>query len=200
MYSLQDPPPNPTRMGPNVFVSARTDGEGTSKPRKRSKSVERGIERAGEEIRGFAARNARLGRWILGISAIVGLALYLVSLLVPNGTIIAGITLAAIGLIFMLIGYFIGAYAAFGEDFLFGFLYLFFPPYTAYFLVANWDEMWRWFVLLTAGAAVLTLASYVMSAGVEKAEAAKRGSRAFRSVQPSSVVALARPSVATWGG
>jgi hypothetical protein len=186
-------------MGPNVFVWARSDGEGTSKPRKRSKSVEKDFERAGEEIRGFAARHARLGRWILGISASVGLALYLVSLLLPNGTIIAGIALAAIGVLMMLVGFFIGAYAAFCEDFLFGFLYLVFPIYTAYFLVSNWDEMWRWFLVLTAGAAVLTLASFVMSAGVEKAEAAKRAGRVLQYVQPSSRLALARPSVATWG-
>ena len=52
---------------------------------------------------------------------------------------IVGCILAVIGIILLLGGYAVGAYAAFTEDALYGWLYLFFPLYTAYYLVANWD-------------------------------------------------------------
>jgi Flp pilus assembly protein TadB len=195
---MGDALPVPERMGANVFVSTRGEKETVPKPRKRRKNVDRQFQRAGEEIRGFAARHAKPVLWMLGIAAVVGVALLLVAILLPDGTMIAGIALAGIGFVFMLVGYGVGAYAAFSEDFLWGFLFLVFPIYTAYYLVSNWDEMWRWFLVWSAGAAVLLLAIVVMSAGVEQAEKAKRKAHSSWNGETRQFFAV-RSSAAAWG-
>ena len=125
--------------------------------------------------------------------------LYLVAVLLPNGTLIAGISLAGIGLVLLLVGYGVGAYAAFCEDTLNGFLYLFIPLYTGYYLVSNWDEMWRWFLLSSVGVVILALAVMVMEAGVEKADAEKARRDAPQSWSSPATIhfALAVPVVAT---
>jgi hypothetical protein len=172
--SAEAPIRGPQRMGANVFVSSRAEGESAPRRRKKRKNFDTDMERAGEEFRGFAARNAKLGAWILAIAVVVAVALFVVARSIPNGTIVAGLSLAAIGLLMMLVGFGVGAYAAFCEDFLNGMLYLFIPIYTAYYLVSNWDEMWRWFLIMTAGAGLILMATSIMSAGVEQADKEKR--------------------------
>ena len=63
-----------------------------------------------------------------------------IALFAPQGTLIAGSTLMVVGSVMVLAGYGVGAYAAFGEDFLYGFLYLVIPLYTAYYLVTRWED------------------------------------------------------------
>ena len=62
---------------------------------------------------------------------------------------------ALTGLILFIYGYGSGAYVAFTEDDLYGWLYLMFPPYAAYYFVSRWDEMMSRFVMLIVGLALL---------------------------------------------
>ena len=62
---------------------------------------------------------------------------------------------ALAGLIVFLYGYGSGAYIAFTEDDLYGWLYLLFPPYAAYYFVSRWDEMSSRLVMLIVGLVLL---------------------------------------------
>ena len=57
------------------------------------------------------------------------------------------------GLIIFLYGYGSGAYIAFTEDDLYGWLYLIFPPFAAYYFVSRWDEMSGRLAMLIVGLA-----------------------------------------------
>ena len=57
----------------------------------------------------------------------------------------------AIGCAMILVGFGVGAYGTFSEDFLYGFLYLVIPFYTAYYMVTRWDDLWVWFACMTSG-------------------------------------------------
>src|SRR5205814_432837 len=95
--------------------------------------------------------------WLVrgGVSTAVALAA--IAVLAPHGTLIAGCALMAVGSAMVLLGYAVGAYAAFREDFLYGLLYLGIPLYTAYYLVTRWDDLWVWFGCSTAGVALVWL-------------------------------------------
>ena len=71
--------------------------------------------------------------WLIrgGIGSVVILAA--VALLVPNGLLIVGCVLLVLGMLMVLAGYAAGAYGAFHEDFLYGFLYMVIPFYAAYY-------------------------------------------------------------------
>ena len=49
------------------------------------------------------------------------------------------------------VGYFAGAYGAFCEDVLYGFLYLAIPLYAGYYLVTRWEDLWIWLTCSTRG-------------------------------------------------
>ena len=66
-----------------------------------------------------------------------------------------GRVIALAGLILFVYGYGSGAYIAFTEDDLYGWLYLLFPPYAAYYFVSRWDEMSSRLVMLIVGLALL---------------------------------------------
>jgi hypothetical protein len=59
-------------------------------------------------------------------------------------------------LILFAYGYASGAHIAFTEDDLYGWLYLIFPPFAAYYFVSRWDEMSSRLVMLIVGLAMLT--------------------------------------------
>ena len=80
-----------------------------------------------------------------------------IALFVPRGTLIVACVLMVVGSTMVLVGYFAGAYGAFSEDFLYGFLYLVIPLYTAYYLVTRWEDLWVWFTCSTAGVAFVLL-------------------------------------------
>jgi hypothetical protein len=80
---------------------------------------------------------------------------------------IAASILALLGIILVIGGWGLGAYVAFTEDGMHGWLYLLFPFYSAYYIVANWEEMWLGFAIMTGGAALVTIAGAIVSAGME---------------------------------
>jgi hypothetical protein len=71
--------------------------------------------------------------------------------------LIAACTVMGLGSVMILVGYGVGAYGAFREDSLYGFLYLLIPLYTAYYLVTRWDDLWVWFVCMTSGVGLIVL-------------------------------------------
>ena len=80
----------------------------------------------------------------------------LIAVLVPGARMNVGRGVALTGLIVFLYGYGSGAYIAFTEDDLYGWLYLIFPPYAAYYFVSRWDDMSSRMVMLIVGLAMLT--------------------------------------------
>ena len=91
------------------------------------------------------------GTWLLRGGIATGIGLAGIALFAPHGTLIAACILMVLGSAMVLVGYGVGAYAAFGEDFLYGFFYLVIPLYTAYYLVTRWEDLWAWFACSTAG-------------------------------------------------
>jgi hypothetical protein len=98
---------------------------------------------------------------VSGKTALIGLACVLVvvamiAVFAPGARMNVGRGIALAGLIVFLYGYGSGAYIAFTEDDLYGWLYLLFPPYAAYYFVSRWDEMRSRLVMLVVGLALLS--------------------------------------------
>jgi len=89
----------------------------------------------------------------------VGLVLILtaIAFLVPDGTWLVGCILMAIGGILVPVAYFARAYGAFSEDALYGLLYITIPPYTAYYLVTRWEDLWIWVTCATVGVGLVLI-------------------------------------------
>ena len=94
--------------------------------------------------------------------------LALIAMFAPQGLLIVGATLLIVGSLMVLAGFFAGAYGAFSEDSLYGFLYLAIPFYAGYYMVTRWDDLWRWFACATAGIVLISAGSAILrSAGLE---------------------------------
>ncbi len=85
-----------------------------------------------------------------------------IALLVPGWRTIAGLFLLSTGTLMILGGYCVGAYSAFREDAIYGILYLTIPLYTAYYLVTRWEDLWPFVTVMTAGAAIASLALWIL--------------------------------------
>ena len=102
------------------------------------------------------SRPALSGRTILiGLAGALVVAA-LIAVFVPGARMNVGRAVALSGLIIFLYGYGSGAYIAFTEDDLYGWLYLIFPPFAAYYFVSRWDEMNSRLVMLIVGLTMLT--------------------------------------------
>ena len=105
-------------------------------------------------------RRAERSAWparLAGIGVVLAIAIAAVAMLAPNGMLIAACAVMAVGSVLILVGYAMGAYGAFSEDFLYGFLYLVIPLYTAYYMVTRWDDLWVWFACMTSGVGLVFL-------------------------------------------
>jgi hypothetical protein len=91
---------------------------------------------------------------LIGLACVV-VVLVIVAVFVPGSRLNIGRAIALLGLILFFYGYGSGAYIAFTEDDLYGWLYLLFPPYAAYYFVSRWDEMKSRLVMLILGLALL---------------------------------------------
>jgi hypothetical protein len=137
----------------SAFTPSRGDEPAADAPRRPRRSTSSSKSRAGRRRAAGTAWVKRLA-WIGGTAAIIIVA---VALLAPNGVIIAACALMAIGSGMILLGYGVGAYGAFSEDFLYGFLYVVFPFYAAYYMVTRWDDLWVWFTCMTSGVGLAAL-------------------------------------------
>jgi hypothetical protein len=95
--------------------------------------------------------------WLVWSAIILVAVLAAIALLVPQGTLIAGCVLMCLGSVMILVGYSAGAYGAFCEDFLYGFLYLVIPFYTAYYMATRWEDLWVWLACSTAGVGLILI-------------------------------------------
>lgn len=161
VYALEEPSPQVatgrSHRGAGedaVFVPARAEERSsTDRPRRREGSV------STETIRKFRSSrsvSAWLTRFIWGGIALV-LILVAVALLAPHGTWLVGCILIAIGGTLVPVAYIAGAYGAFSEDSLYGFLYLMVPLYAGYYLVTRWEDLWVWVVCATVGVGLVLL-------------------------------------------
>jgi predicted Zn finger-like uncharacterized protein len=100
--------------------------------------------------------------WLVGVCVIVAIALVAIALIHPRGLMISGSVLVILGSVLALAGLAAGAYGAFCEDFLYGFFYVVFPIYTAYYLVTRWEDLWRWMVGSTAGLGLILLGATIL--------------------------------------
>jgi hypothetical protein len=140
----------------SVFVaSGRDDPTRAPRPRRPIRTVRRSNARKREDRSPW--RN-----WLIGCAVLIALALAAVALLAPQGTLIAGCVLIVIGSVMLMTGYFVGAYGAFREDSLYGFLYLVIPLYTAYYLVTRWDDLWVWCTCSTVGVGLILLGTEIV--------------------------------------
>jgi hypothetical protein len=92
---------------------------------------------------------------VIGLTCVT-LVLIILAVFVPDTRINVGRAVALAGLILFVYGYGSGAYIAFTEDDLYGWLYLLFPPYAAYYFASRWDEMSGRLVMLIVGLTLLT--------------------------------------------
>ncbi len=120
-------------------------------------------------------RSAKSRRRILISMAVVIPALALSAAFIPGARLVIGIAVALPGLLLCIYGYASGAYIAFTEDDLYGWLYLLFPFYTAYYCISRWDEMRSRLLMVVAGLGLLVLGGRLLErdrAVAVKAEAA----------------------------
>jgi hypothetical protein len=158
VYALEEQAEEPARgsfmSSPEgaLFVPSRVDDTTAGDRPRQKKRVASGLT----PMRVRQSQSAVLWQTRL-IRCSVALVVLLVSiaLLAPQGTLIAGCVLIILGSILLLVGYSAGAYGAFREDFLYGFLYLVIPLYTAYYMVTRWDDLWVWLACSTVGVGLI---------------------------------------------
>jgi hypothetical protein len=140
-YAVMSPAPV------SAFVPRRGDETTDAAPRRPKGSAAPSAKLGAGRHASRTARRKRLA-WAGGAAAI---ALAAIALLAPNGVLIAACALMALGCVLIVVGYAVGAYGAFSEDFLYGFLYLVIPLYSAYYMVTRWDDLWVWCACMTLG-------------------------------------------------
>ena len=139
-----------TAFSPVKGIDDGEDGQIRRRVKKRnSKSTPR---RARDSARSPLALLS--GTSLIGLGCVV-FVLVFIAVFVPGARLNIGRAIALAGLILFFYGYGSGAYIAFTEDDLYGWLYLLFPPYAAYYYVSRWDEMNSRFVMLILGLAML---------------------------------------------
>ncbi len=140
----------------SVFVPAGLDPEVPRQFRQRrpASSTRQGRPRRDDDDEPFLVRH-RTGLIAIPVVLLAGLGL--TALAVPGGTLIAACVLAGLGSLMVLVGYCVGASAAFHEDSLYGFFYLIFPFYSAYYILTRFEDLWPWFVAMTLGAGLIAV-------------------------------------------
>src|SRR5256885_1969033 len=103
------------------FVPARGDAPVTpARSRKPKRPAPGPLTRAvRKRASGFPWRT-----WLVRLAVAAAVVLAVVGLFAPNGTLIVGCVLMGLGSSLVLLGYAAGAFGAFSEDFLYGFLYI----------------------------------------------------------------------------
>jgi hypothetical protein len=105
--------------------------------------------------------------------AVIAVIVVLLAAFVPVVRVPIGIALALPGVLLCLYGYASGAYIAFTEDDLHGWLYLLFPFYAAYYLVSRWDDMSSRLVMVVLGLVLAGVGGRMLEGEVARAIAAK---------------------------
>lgn len=120
-------------------------------------SVRTGTNRSGSGGRKRRQQAIARAKWLGGGAGALALVLAGIALFASHGEIIVAWVLMALGCAMILLGFAVGAYGAFSEDFLYGFLYVVIPCYSAYYMVTRWDDLWIWFACMTGGVGLASL-------------------------------------------
>ncbi len=107
--------------------------------------------------------------------AAIAVVLALLGYFVPGARKWAGVSLAFPGLLLCLYGYATAVYIAFTEDDFYGWLFLLFPFYAAYYVVSRWDEMRSRLIMVGVGLVLLTIGGQFLEA--DRARDAERQRR-----------------------
>jgi DNA-directed RNA polymerase subunit RPC12/RpoP len=140
---------------PNSFTPAQgSEGLGEPPPRRRmkKKNTGRSDARRGNSASSHSALSGRVT--LIGLTC-VAVVLVILAIFVPSTRMNVGRGIALTGLILFVYGYASGCYIAFTEDGLYGWLYLIFPPYAAYYFLSRWDEMSSRLVMIVIGLTLL---------------------------------------------
>jgi hypothetical protein len=167
-YQLGDPhelAPSTFRTSPDKNREQRAEGQGRGRSKKKPKSRSTRRDRGGE-----SSENAVSLPVILFSLAAIATVLALVAVFVPDARKIVGVALALPGLVLCLYGYASGVYIAFTEDDLYGWLFLLFPFYAAYYVVSRWDEMRSRLIMLVAGLTLLGIGGRFLEADRARAQ------------------------------
>ena len=146
-YAVMDP------VQDSAFAPVRGEEPTSPVPRRPKGSAPRSKSGSGSKRASRSPWPVRLA-WVGGAFAI---AIAAVALFAPSGMLYAACAVMAIGSVLILVGFAVGAYGAFSEDFIYGFLYLAIPLYTAYYMVTRWDDLWVWFACMTSGVGLVLL-------------------------------------------
>jgi hypothetical protein len=170
---MEEPIAEPVAAGPTTFVRAPSDPESESySPRRRPRPDDSPRPR---RDRDRSAIELPHWKWLVGVPLGLLVVVVPVVLLVPTARTIAGILLAVIGMGALLVGYGIGAYAAFSEEILYGFLYLFIPLYTGYYLISRLEGTWPFLAAMAGGAALITVGIWLMAGGLGASDGSLEG-------------------------
>lgn len=153
--------PEPMMAGESVYTGTMSDPVEYPNPRPRTTLAPKKRKKRRQNAEPFLARNGRL---LVGVTIALAVVLGLVALLVPGGKLFAAIIVMIIGSVMILVGNFVGLWAAFQEDSLYGILYLLVPFYSAYYILTRWDDMWPWFASMTIGAVLVGASLGVLEA------------------------------------
>jgi hypothetical protein len=155
----------PTSFQPSPVHRSEPMEHGRTPARKKRRKRS-GVNR--KQPQGFLMRPA-----VLLTAAAIGAVVTFAAVFVPAVRVPVGIALALPGALLCLYGYATGAYIAFTEDDLYGWLYLLFPFYAAYYLVSRWDEMHSRLIMVVGGLVLLGIGGRMLEGEVARAIAAK---------------------------
>jgi hypothetical protein len=110
------------------------------------------------------AENAASLPRLLVILGVIAIVLVVVGYFVPSARRLSGLALALPGLLLCLYGYATAVYIAFTEDDFYGWLFLIFPFYAAYYVVSRWDEMRSRLIMVGLGLALLAVGGNFLEA------------------------------------
>ncbi len=150
------PPPS---TAPPVYVSSRGDEPAVFVPRRKAAaSKKKTIRRVGSGV--------EWRTWLIRGGITLILALVTVGMFAPQGPLIVAIVLALLGSVMVFASWAVGAYGAFSEDSLVGWMYVLLPFYSAYYFITRRDDLWRWWICSAVGAGFTYLAREIASRSI----------------------------------
>ena len=161
LYALAEPLPaaRPIEVGESSFVRARADPKALDRDGRPRPAPKAKARREADGLDPVAMLRKIAPYGAVGLALLAAVAAF-----APHGRLIVGGLVAAMGFGVFAYGYVTCVYIAFSEDGLYGWLFLLFPLYAAYYLVTRWDDVWSRAVLVVAGTAMLTLGGWLSGA------------------------------------
>jgi hypothetical protein len=163
----QEPAPSSFRAAPVPDPDEHFERPRRTRPRKKTVTKPRRKNRPR-----WSAQIAESLPMILPGLAVVALLLVVVGYFVPSARKFAGMSLALPGLLLCLYGYATAVYIAFTEDDFYGWLFLLFPFYAAYYVVSRWDEMRSRLIMFVLGLTLLAVGGNFLEADRAREQAA----------------------------